>query len=47
MPNLARLAAPRPLRQTDDISAFDSGKPERDHWLRERARRNEGTASRA
>lgn len=46
MPDSSQLTAPRPLRRTDDISAFDSGKPELDRWLRERARRNEGMASR-
>lgn len=35
------LAAPRPLRQDDDVAGFDSGSPPLDDWLRQRALRNE------
>lgn len=40
------LSAPRPIRTDDDLSGFDSGKPILDCWLKERALRNEGLASR-
>jgi hypothetical protein len=36
-----RLTAPSPLTAEHDLSAFDSGRPELDRWLKERALRNE------
>lgn len=40
------LSAPRPIRPGDDLSRFDSGQPVLDRWLKERALRNDGRASR-
>jgi len=36
-----RLSAPRPIAPEDNITAFDSGNPALDGWLRQRALRNE------
>jgi len=37
----AEFEPPRPIKQTDDLTSFDCGKPELDTWLRERAWRSE------
>lgn len=40
------LSPPRPIRADDNFSGFDSRSPILDRWLKERALRNEGLASR-
>lgn len=40
------LTAPRPIRTDDELTAFDSGKPILDRWLKDKALRNDGVASR-
>lgn len=40
------MDVPRPIRTDDDLASFDSGNPILDSWLKERALRNEGLASR-
>lgn len=40
------LSAPVPLNQNHDLSHFDCGKPLLNDWLRQRALKNEGRASR-
>ncbi|HEX5238422.1 MAG TPA: GNAT family N-acetyltransferase [Sphingomicrobium sp.] len=41
-----RYNAPRPIDAADDVAAFSCGKPALDHFLKQRALRNEGKASR-
>lgn len=45
-PKSGGLRAPEPLTQDHDVSRFDCGKPPLNDWLRQRALRNEGRASR-
>jgi len=35
------ISAPRPLASDDDFTLFDSGKPDLDQWLKQRALRSE------
>lgn len=37
---MSGYSAPRPIRDTDDASSFDSGEPSLDHYLRSRALSN-------
>jgi predicted N-acetyltransferase YhbS len=39
-------SAPRPIDAADEVAAFSCGKPPLDHFLKQRALRNEGKASR-
>jgi GNAT superfamily N-acetyltransferase len=41
-----RYSAPRPIEAGDDVAGFSCGKPPLDHFLKQRALRNEGKASR-
>jgi len=43
---VSRLSAPAPLTAEHDLSAFDCGEPALNHWLRERALKNESRFSR-
>lgn len=40
------LSAPTPINDRHDISQFDCGRPALNDWLRQRAHKNEGRASR-
>jgi GNAT superfamily N-acetyltransferase len=42
---VAGLSRPSPLSDTHDCTQFDSGSPQLDTWLRERALRNQGTGA--
>jgi GNAT superfamily N-acetyltransferase len=42
---VARLSRPSPLSKAHDRTQFDSGSPQFDSWLRERALRNQGTGA--
>jgi GNAT superfamily N-acetyltransferase len=42
---VAGLSRPSPLSEAHDRTQFDSGSPQLDSWLRERALRNQGTGA--
>ena len=41
----SEVSAPEPLTPVHDMSAFDSGVPDLDHWLQKRAVANEHTGA--
>jgi len=41
------LSAPEPLSTAHDLASFDCGEPALDHWLRQRALKNESRYSRS
>jgi len=45
-PAVQTLTPPQPIAERHDVSQFDCGKPPLNDWLRQRALRNEGLASR-